>query len=515
MNAGAIKHRLDAYEKLVRLDKPIGILLLLWPTLWGLWMAARGMPNLWALWLFVLGTVLMRSAGCAINDYADRDFDPHVQRTQARPIAAGTIRPWEALVVAAALALAAFVIVLQFNDLTIALSFVALPIAALYPYTKRFFWMPQAWLGVAFGFGIPMAFAALTGRLPPVAWALLAASALWTIAYDTEYAMVDRDDDKRIGIRTSAILFGRFDVAAVMTFYALFLAAMAAIGAYLRYGPLYFLGLVAAAGIAVYHYFLIRGRSREGCFKAFLHNNWIGAAIFAGIVLDHLPQLRFLRRPLAMIGAAVFLAGCGTTHATVESPRGEQLMLLGYDPVAYFTEGKPVRGTPQLPAAHEGRTYYFAKPEHRAAFQAAPAKYEPQYGGFCSNGAPYAVKLGSDPTEFEIRDGRLFIFGDILGHEFWKLDERDNIRHADELWPQIRDVGWRWQTIKGLVFRVPWYRTGRSLKERWQAQNPGKTLDYDPGGIVENLFFKRPGWRAIEGHGQPALGLPGEGGASR
>ena len=309
MNAESIKQRLDAYERLVRLDKPIGILLLLWPTLWGLWIAARGVPNLWALWLFFLGTVLMRSAGCAINDYADRDFDPHVQRTQARPLAAGTIRPWEALVVAAVLALAAFAVVMQFNELTIALSFVALPIAALYPYTKRFFWMPQAWLGVAFGFGIPMAFAALHNRVPPVAWALLAASALWTIAYDTEYAMVDREDDRRLGIRTSAILFSRLDVAAVMTFYALFLAAMVAIGWYLRYGPLYYAGLAVAGAIAVYHFFLIRGRTREGCFKAFLHNTWIGAAIFAGIVLDHLPQLRFLKRPLAAIGAAAFLAG--------------------------------------------------------------------------------------------------------------------------------------------------------------------------------------------------------------
>ena len=508
MNAAAIRQRLDAYEKLVRLDKPIGILLLLWPTLWGLWIAARGAPNPWALWLFVLGTVLMRSAGCAINDYADRNFDAHVERTLARPLAAGRIKPWEALAVAAVLAAAAFAIVLQFNDLTVALAFVALPIAALYPYTKRFFWMPQAWLGVAFGFGIPMAFAALTGRLPPVAWALLAASALWTIAYDTEYAMVDREDDKRIGIRTSAILFGRWDVAAVMAFYALFLTAMAAIGWYLRYGPLYYAGLATAAGIAGYHYFLIRGRTREGCFKAFLHNNWIGAAVFAGIALDHLPQLRFLKRLLAAAGAALFLAGCGTTHATIETERGERLMLLGHDPVAYFTEGRPVRGKPELAAAHEGRTYYFSKQQNVATFLASPARYEPQYGGFCSNGAAYAVKLGSDPTEFEIRDGRLLIFGDILGHELWKLDERDNIRHADELWPSIRDVGWRWQTIKGLVLRVPWYQTGRQLKERWQAQNPGKTLDYDPGGLFENLFLKRPGWRAIEGHGQPALGLP-------
>jgi YHS domain-containing protein len=215
-----------------------------------------------------------------------------------------------------------------------------------------------------------------------------------------------------------------------------------------------------------------------------------------------------LAAPAAL--AMALLGGCGTTHATVETSRGESLMLLGYDPVAYFTDGKPVRGRHTISAAHEGRTYYFATPEHRAAFVAAPARYEPQYGGFCSNGAPYGVKLGSDPTEFEIRDGRLFIFGDVLGHEMWKLDERDNIRRADELWPRIRGTGWRWQTIKGLVFRVPWYRTGRELMARWREQNPGRSLDYDPGGIIENLFFKRPGWRAREGHGQPAQGIPGE-----
>lgn len=216
-----------------------------------------------------------------------------------------------------------------------------------------------------------------------------------------------------------------------------------------------------------------------------------------------------MTRLAAMLCVIGFLQGCGTTHATIETARGEQLMLLGHDPVAYFTEGRAVRGSHELAASHEGRTYYFSMQEHRVVFMAAPTLYEPQYGGFCSNGAPYAVKLGSDPTEFEIRDGRLFIFGDILGHELWKLDERDNIRHADELWPQIRDVGWRWQTVKGLVLRVPWYQSGRQLKERWQAQNPGKTLDYDPGGLLQNLFVKPPGWRARDGFGQPALGIPG------
>jgi 4-hydroxybenzoate polyprenyltransferase len=284
-----LAQRLDAYEKLVRLDRPIGILLLLWPTLWGLWIAWRGVPNLMVLWLFILGTVLMRSAGCAINDFADRHYDAHVERTQGRPLAAGLIRPWEALVVAAVLALAAFAVVLNFNTLTVLLSVPAVLIAAIYPFTKRFFSVPQAILGVAFGFGIPMAFAARMGMVPPVAWALLVANIFWTLAYDTEYAMVDREDDRKIGIRTSAILFGRHDVSMVMLFYALFIASMAAIGVWVRFGIFYFASLGIAAVIAMYHYRLIRDRTREGCFKAFLHNNWLGATIFAGIVLDRVP----------------------------------------------------------------------------------------------------------------------------------------------------------------------------------------------------------------------------------
>jgi 4-hydroxybenzoate polyprenyltransferase len=278
--------RLDAYEKLVRLDKPIGILLLLWPTLWGLWLAKPGMPAPLVLWLFVLGTVVMRSAGCAINDFADRRFDREVERTKLRPLAAGTIRPWEAVAVAVVLALAAFAIVLHFNRLTIALSFAALAIAAIYPFTKRFFAMPQAWLGIAFSFGIPMAFAAQLDAVPPLAWALVAANFFWVVAYDTEYAMVDRDDDLRTGIHTSAILFGRHDVAAVMLCYVLFIVSMAGIGVWQRYGLAYFAGLVAATALAWYHYRLIRERSRAGCFKAFLHNNWVGAAVFAGIAAD-------------------------------------------------------------------------------------------------------------------------------------------------------------------------------------------------------------------------------------
>jgi 4-hydroxybenzoate polyprenyltransferase len=279
--------RLDAYERLLRLDKPIGILLLLWPTLWGVWVASGGRPSWQVLWIFVAGTVIMRSAGCALNDWADRKFDAQVERTRDRPLAAGTIRPWEALVIAALLAGVAFALVTRLNALAIRYSLAALAITVIYPFLKRFFWMPQAWLGLAFGFGIPMAFAAIQGSVPPLAWALVVANVFWTIAYDTEYAMVDRDDDLRIGMRTSAILFGRYDVAAVMACYALFVASMAAIGAWIGAGAFYHAGVALAAGIAAWHYRLIRGRTRDGCFRAFRHNNWVGAAVFAGIVLDH------------------------------------------------------------------------------------------------------------------------------------------------------------------------------------------------------------------------------------
>ncbi len=283
--------RIDAYEKLVRLDKPIGILLLLWPTLWGLWLAQGGVPEALVLWIFVLGTVVMRSAGCAINDFADRRFDAHVERTRNRPLAAGLIRPWEAIAVAAVLAAGAFGLVLQLDPLAVKLSFAALAIAAAYPFTKRFFSIPQAWLGVAFGFGIPMAFAAVQGEVPPLAWALLLANVFWTVAYDTEYAMVDREDDRRLGIKTSALLFGRHDVLAVMACYSIFLVAMAAIGLWQRYGPAYYAGLLAAGAIAAYHYRLIRDRDRMRCFKAFLHNNWLGGAVFAGIAIDQIGKV--------------------------------------------------------------------------------------------------------------------------------------------------------------------------------------------------------------------------------
>jgi len=276
--------RLNAYEKLIRLDKPIGILLLLWPTLWALWLSSRGHPSWRIVWIFILGTVLMRSAGCAINDYADRNFDGHVARTRARPLAAGLIKPWEALMVAAVLALAAFALVLQLNRQTIMLSVAALFIAATYPFTKRFFVLPQAYLGIAFGFGIPMAFAAQTGQVPVVAWLLLLANVFWAIAYDTEYAMVDREDDRKVGIKTSAIAFGRHDVSAVMICHAMFLLILAWIG--WRYAPgvyFFFGGLLLAAGLAATHYQMIRDRDPESCFRAFQNNNWIGAAVFAGL----------------------------------------------------------------------------------------------------------------------------------------------------------------------------------------------------------------------------------------
>jgi len=285
----AVLARLDAYEKLVRLDKPVGILLLLWPTLWGLWIAADGIPDWRFLWIFVMGTVLMRSSGCAINDYADRRFDGEVKRTRERPLPAGTIRPEEAVLVAATLALCAFLLVVwTMNRLTIGLSVAAGAIAAIYPFTKRFLAVPQAWLGLCFGFGIPMAFAAVQNDVPPLAWALLAANLLWVLAYDTEYAMVDRDDDQRIGIRTSALFFGRHDVAAVMACYALFVGALAAIGIWQDWKLFFFLGLLAALAIALLHYAWIRTRSREGCFRAFRHNHWIGLAVFAGVVLDRI-----------------------------------------------------------------------------------------------------------------------------------------------------------------------------------------------------------------------------------
>ncbi|MCT9074671.1 4-hydroxybenzoate octaprenyltransferase [Cupriavidus gilardii] len=279
--------RFALYARLVRIDKPIGTLLLLWPTLWALWMAAGGPPPWPIFWIFVAGTFLMRSAGCAMNDWADRDFDKHVKRTRERPLTAGRIQPWEALAVAGTLAVLAFLLILPLNALTKWLSVVAVIVAATYPFFKRFFAIPQAYLGIAFGFGIPMAFAAVQEQVPPVAWLMLLANVFWSVAYDTAYAMVDRDDDLLIGMKTSAITFGRFDVAAIMICYAGFLALMALAGSMLGLGWPYWLGLAAAAATALYHYTLIRGRDRMQCFAAFRHNNWLGAWVFAGTALAY------------------------------------------------------------------------------------------------------------------------------------------------------------------------------------------------------------------------------------
>ncbi len=262
----------------------MGTLLLLWPTLWAVWLAARGRPSWDIVLIFVVGTILMRSAGCAINDYADREFDGRVERTRNRPLAAGEIGPREAIAVGVVFAALAFALVLYLNALAIGLSFVALAIAWSYPFSKRFFSMPQAYLGIAFGFGIPMAYAAIQARLPWECWALMAANVCYAFAYDTEYAMVDRDDDLKLGIRTSAITLGRWDVAAVMAGYAGMLAILAGLGIAIGLRWPYFAGLAVAAGLAARHWWLIRDRTREGCFKAFMNANWIGAAVFAGIV---------------------------------------------------------------------------------------------------------------------------------------------------------------------------------------------------------------------------------------
>ncbi|MBI4192508.1 MAG: 4-hydroxybenzoate octaprenyltransferase [Betaproteobacteria bacterium] len=289
--------RLDIYEKLMRLDKPIGILLLLWPTLWGLWMSSYGFPNPGVAVIFILGVVLMRSAGCIVNDFADRNFDPRVERTKDRPLAAKLIPPQEALLVAGALIVLAFLLVLQLNTLTIKLAVIACILAVVYPFLKRFFWLPQAWLGIAFGFGIPMAFAAHHNHVVPLAWAMVVANMFWAIAYDTEYAMVDRDDDIRLGLKSSAILFGRFDVIGVMVCHALFVLIMIYIGYWARLGAFYFSGLAIAAGLAGYQCLLIRERQRERCFRAFLNNNLTGAAIYAGIVIDFLLRIPLFPAP--------------------------------------------------------------------------------------------------------------------------------------------------------------------------------------------------------------------------
>lgn len=279
----ALRLKLPLYLQLIRWDKPVGTLLLLWPTLAALWIAAGGFPGWHLLAVFTLGTFLMRSAGCAVNDVADREFDRHVKRTAQRPVTSGALRSTEALAFGAALALLAFLLVLTTNRATVLWSFAALGVTLLYPYTKRFFSMPQAVLGVAFSFGIPMAFAAVQGEVPALAWLLLLGNLCWVVAYDTEYAMVDRDDDLKIGIRTSAITFGRHDVAAVMALYAAYLAVWGGVGWQLGLGWPCALGLAAAAAQVAWHYTLIRDRGRDGCFRAFRENHWLGLAVAAGI----------------------------------------------------------------------------------------------------------------------------------------------------------------------------------------------------------------------------------------
>ena len=272
----------------MRLDKPIGILLLLWPTLWALWIASRGHPNWIILLIFITGTVMMRSAGCVMNDIADRKYDGQVERTKNRPLATGEVSVKEACLLASSLCLLAFTLVLMLNQKTILLSFAALFLAFTYPFTKRFLAIPQAYLGVAFGFGIPMAFAAVNDTIPPMAWVLLAANVFWAIAYDTEYAMVDRDDDVKIGIKSSALFFGKFEVIAVISCYGMMLGLLAYIGRLLGFGKFYFAGLATALMLVLWQYQLIKKRIKADCFKAFLANNWIGFAIFIGLVAQYL-----------------------------------------------------------------------------------------------------------------------------------------------------------------------------------------------------------------------------------
>jgi len=285
--------RLALYLDLIRWDRPAGWLLLLWPTLSALWLASGGWPGWHLLSVFVLGTVLMRSAGCCVNDVADRDFDRHVKRTAGRPVTRGAVSVREALLLGALLALVAFGLVLTTNPPTVLMSLLALAVTLAYPYAKRFVAMPQAVLGVAFSLGIPMAFAAVVGgndwtlsAVPAVALWLLLSNLLWVLAYDTEYAMVDRDDDLRIGMKTSAITLGRYDVAVVMACYAAYLGSWAALGLWQGLGWVFLLGITAGTAQAVWHFTLIRSRSREGCFKAFRLNHWLGFAVFAGVVAD-------------------------------------------------------------------------------------------------------------------------------------------------------------------------------------------------------------------------------------
>ncbi len=288
MDTGKIRERLTQYARLMRLDKPIGIYLLLWPTLWALWIAGEGKPDLLVLGVFVAGVVLMRSAGCVINDYADRKIDPHVARTCKRPIASGKVTAREALTLFGVLCAVAFALVLLMNRLTIYLSFGGVVLAAIYPFMKRYTHLPQVVLGAAFGWAVPMAFAAQTGEVPRVAWLLFVATVLWTTAYDTMYGMVDREDDVKIGVKSTAILFGDADRVVIGVLQLLALGALALAGQAASLGGYFYFGLALAAGLALYQQYLIREREPEACFRAFLNNHWFGAAVFSGIVLAYL-----------------------------------------------------------------------------------------------------------------------------------------------------------------------------------------------------------------------------------
>ena len=279
--------RLSDYLALIRFDKPIGTLLVLWPTLWGLWVASAGEPKVFNLIIFILGCFLMRSAGCAINDFADRDFDRHVSRTQDRPLTAGRIKPVEALIITAVLALMAFILILPLNTFTKLLSVPALAIAIIYPFTKRFFSIPQAILGIAFSFGIPMVFAAVLNEIPSYAWLLVLANIAWAIAYDTAYAMVDRDDDLRLGIKTSAITFGQYDVLAICICYSVCLLSFVVLGWLLVLPTIFWIFLGVAFLLAIYYFQLIKDRQKEKCFLAFKRNNWFGMSLFLAIAFAY------------------------------------------------------------------------------------------------------------------------------------------------------------------------------------------------------------------------------------
>ncbi len=280
--------RIYQYYLLTRLNRPIGIYLLLWPTLVALWIAARGLPDWDVLAVFVLGVILIRSAGCVINDFADRDIDPHVKRTKDRPVASGKVSPHEALVLFSALSLMAFSLVLFMNDLTIYFSFGGVLLVAVYPFMKRYTYLPQVFLGAAFAWAVPMAFAAQTNTVPDFAWILFISTVLWATAYDTMYAMVDREDDLKIGVKSTAILFGDLDRIIIALIQFIIFVAMVMLGKRLEMGVYYYLGLVIAAGLAGYQQYLIRDRDRDKCLKAFLNNHWFGLAIFTGVVLNYL-----------------------------------------------------------------------------------------------------------------------------------------------------------------------------------------------------------------------------------